>query len=146
VLVLAIASIGARFTYLDGAAAFANAIAELARRLLLSMVCGRRWTVEDEANCCNQGQKDTRVTRSESCITAQLLLGIYGYSSGDRSWFNYSEASRCSLVRTAKHACLFQDQPRTAASSRDSTETRWMAWVATERRRRLGWAIYVCVP
>lgn len=40
-------SIGARFTNLDGAAAFANATAELTRRLLLSMVCGRKSTIED---------------------------------------------------------------------------------------------------
>lgn len=37
-LILAIASIGARFTNLRGAASFANVIAKLNRRLLLSMV------------------------------------------------------------------------------------------------------------
>lgn len=37
-LILAIASIGARFTNLSGAASFANVIAKLNRRLLLSMV------------------------------------------------------------------------------------------------------------
>jgi hypothetical protein len=37
-LVLAIASIGARFTNLSGAASFANVIAKLNRRLLLSTV------------------------------------------------------------------------------------------------------------
>lgn len=37
-LVLATASIGARFTNLSGAASFANALAELNRRLLLSLV------------------------------------------------------------------------------------------------------------
>lgn len=37
-LILAIASIGARFTNLSGAASFANVIAKLNRRLLISMV------------------------------------------------------------------------------------------------------------
>ncbi|KAL5083835.1 hypothetical protein Trisim1_000879 [Trichoderma cf. simile WF8] len=124
-LILAIASIGARFTNLTGAASFANVIAKLNRRLLLST-----------------GEREPRVARSESFMTAQLLQGIYGYCSGDKVLFNYSESLRWSLVQTSKQIGLFHDAPRQTSTHNEDAEARWMSWVATERRKRLGWAIY----
>ncbi|EHK19348.1 uncharacterized protein TRIVIDRAFT_69340 [Trichoderma virens Gv29-8] len=89
------------------------------------------------------GEREPRVARSESFMAAQLLQGIYGYCSGDKVLFNFSESLRWSLVRTAKQVGLFHDMPQQALSTRnEGAETRWMSWIATERRKRLGWAIY----
>lgn len=125
-LILAIASIGARFTNLSGAASFANVIAKLNRRLLLSM-----------------GERDPRIACSEPFMAAQLLQGIYGYCSGDRVLFNYSEALRWSLIQTGKQVGLFHDTPQRTPSTKDeSVEAQWRSWIAFERRKRLGWAIH----
>lgn len=84
--------------------------------------------------------------RSEPYLTAQLLQAIHGCASGDRKLFNYSRDLRSALVRNAKQAGLFQEPTQPQCSLDDdaaSTESRWMAWIAAERQRRLGWAIYV---
>ncbi|KAH8129488.1 fungal-specific transcription factor domain-containing protein [Trichoderma asperelloides] len=125
-LILAIASIGARFTNLSGAASFANVIAKLNRRLLISM-----------------GEREPRIARSVSFMAAQLLQGIYGYCSGDRVLFNYSETTRWSLIQTGKQVGLFHDTPRrTPPAKSESVEAQWSSWIASERRKRLGWAIH----
>ncbi|KAM0455074.1 hypothetical protein ACHAPV_007963 [Trichoderma viride] len=124
-LILAIASIGARFTNLSGAASFANVIAKLNRRLLFSM-----------------SERDPRISCSESFMAAQLLQGIYGYCSGDKVLFNYSETLRWSLIQTGKQVGLFHDTRRTPSSKKESVEAQWSSWIAFERRKRLGWAIH----
>ncbi|RVX69951.1 hypothetical protein B0A52_05786 [Exophiala mesophila] len=104
-LVLVIASIGARFTRLSGAPQFATALAEIVRRLSISAA-----------------ESDPDIIKTEPYLTAQLLLGKYGYCSGDRTLFNNSE----SPTRPVEN----------------NTQSQWAAWIYSERRKRLGWAIY----
>ncbi|KAF9769931.1 hypothetical protein IL306_012570, partial [Fusarium sp. DS 682] len=128
VLLLAIVAIGARFSSMTGATMFANSIAELNRRILLLM-----------------NEQDPSHTHSEDYLTAQLLQAIHGRASGHRRLFAHSRDMRSTLVRHSRQAGLFQE-PKLSRDPYDdnsaSTESRWMAWVAAERQRRLGWAIY----
>ncbi|EXJ53467.1 uncharacterized protein A1O5_13243 [Cladophialophora psammophila CBS 110553] len=124
ILVLAIASIGARFTRLSGAAQFATTLAEVVRRLSLSAV-----------------ERDPDITKTEPYLTAQLLLGMYGYCSGDKTLFNYSESLRSSLVRHGRNFGLFSPH-RATRPIENNTQAQWAAWINAERRKRLGWAIY----
>src|ERR1700744_4034167 len=79
-------------------------------------------------------------------MAAQLLQGIYGYCSGDRVLFNYSETLRWSLIQTGKQVGLFHDIPRrTPSTKNESVEAQWNSWIAFEGRKRLGWAIHVCL-
>ncbi|KAL2678328.1 hypothetical protein Neosp_009073 [[Neocosmospora] mangrovei] len=130
VVLLAIVAIGARFSNMAGAASFANSITGINRRILLLMA-----------------EQDPRVTRSEHYLTAQLLQAIGGRASGHRRLFNHSRDLRSMLVQNARQAGLFQEPTSRCVSVDDndndgSPESRWLGWVAAERRRRLGWAIY----
>jgi hypothetical protein len=80
--------------------------------------------------------------RTEFFVTAQLLQGTHGYSSGNKRLFELSEAFRSSLVNNARCMGLFQDRPATDPVD-NSAEARWHAWIADERLRRLAWAVYV---
>ncbi|KAL9560682.1 hypothetical protein ACKAV7_015173 [Fusarium commune] len=128
VLLLSIVAIGARFSSMPGAIVFANSIAELNRRILLLM-----------------NEQDSSHRYSEDYLTTQLLQTTHGRGSGHRILFRHSRDLRLILTRQAREAGLFQEpKPRQNAPGDCSatTESRWMAWVATERQRRLGWAIY----
>ncbi|KAF5636967.1 cytochrome P450 monooxygenase [Fusarium tjaetaba] len=128
VLLLSIVAIGARFSSMPGARIFANSIAELNRRILLVM-----------------NEQDPSHRHSEDYLTAQLLQAMHGRASGHRILFGHSRDLRSTLVRHAREAGLFQEpKPRQNAPDDCSatTESRWLDWVATERHRRLGWAIY----
>ncbi|KAK2686281.1 hypothetical protein QWA68_014847 [Fusarium oxysporum] len=128
VLLLAIVVIGARFSSMKGAMVFANSVAELNRRMLLVM-----------------NEQDPSLTHSEHYLTAQLLQALHGRASGHRRLFSHSRELRSALVRYATYAGLFEEPKHLQGPSDDrsvSTESRWMAWVAVERHRRLGWAIY----
>ena len=115
---------------MDGAQAFARATAELSRRMLLATE-----------------EQTTQLVKTEPYLTSQILLGIYGCSSGDRRLFSTGEAYRSTVIQNAKLTGLFHDtsqgmQPHTDS---DST-TQWQAWIQHERRKRLAWAIYVSMP
>lgn len=130
VLLLAVTSIGACFTNMEGAQAFSKATAELSRRMLLVME-----------------EQNTQLVKTEPYLTSQLLLGIYGGSSGDRRLFSAAEAYRNTLIQNAKLTGLFQDtfpsmQPPTELNAME----KWQAWIYHERRKRLAWAIYVSIP
>ncbi|KAI1612315.1 fungal-specific transcription factor domain-containing protein [Exophiala viscosa] len=126
VLVLAMTSIGACFTNIDGAQAFAKATAELSRRMLLATE-----------------EQTTQLVKTEPYLTSQILLGIYGCSSGDRRLFSVGEAYRSTLIHNAKLTGLFHDTSQRMQSlvEWDST-AQWQAWIQHERRKRLAWAIY----
>ncbi|KAK4945326.1 hypothetical protein LTR10_015485 [Elasticomyces elasticus] len=126
VLILAMTSIGACFTNMDGAQAFAKATAELSRRMLLATE-----------------EQSTQLFRTEPYLTSQILLGIYGCSSGDRRLFSTGEACRITLIQNAKLTRLFQDTSQKMQPPADSGSTaQWHAWIHHEGRKRLAWTIY----
>ncbi|KIW19440.1 hypothetical protein PV08_00012 [Exophiala spinifera] len=126
VLLISMACIGARFTKFSGAPGFSSALAELGRRLLIATV-----------------ERSPEVARTETYFTSQLLLGVYGYCSADKTLFTYIDSLRGILVRNGKLIGLFRDPPtRVSDSSGNKTESQWMTWVAAERWRRIGWAVY----
>ncbi|KAF5235272.1 hypothetical protein FAUST_7165 [Fusarium austroamericanum] len=128
ILLFAVIAIGARFSSMTGAALFSNSMVEISRRMLIVM-----------------NEQDQSATHSEQHLTAQLLFAIHGRASGHRRLFGYSRDLRSSLVRHARQAGLFHEPKLCQRLSSDeavSTESKWQAWIAAERQRRLGWAIY----
>ncbi|KAJ9604695.1 hypothetical protein H2200_010809 [Cladophialophora chaetospira] len=121
---LAMACIGACYTAFEGAKAFADALSEFNRRLLVFMA-----------------ETDPRFARTEAYVTAQLLQGTHGYCSGSKRLFECSEGWRSSLVHNTKCMGLFRERAPMAQKGGNLTE-RWHAWVAQEKLRRLAWAVY----
>lgn len=73
---------------------------------------------------------------------------MHANAVGDRRLFNYSKELRASLLQNSKHAGLFQDYcppPDSIQGPGATLNTQWKAWIVSERRRRLGWAVYVRV-
>ena len=89
-----------------------------------------------------QSEYDRRFVRTESLLTARLLQALHGYGSGNERLFELSESCRSTVVYHAKYMGLFQDpEPHPPASG--SLEDTWKEWIRQEKRRRLGWAVYV---
>ncbi|RFU25958.1 hypothetical protein B7463_g10388, partial [Scytalidium lignicola] len=124
IVTLAIISIGACHSDLEGCDVFASAVSELTRRLLVFMA-----------------EHDRRFVRTESLLTAQLLQALYGYGSGNERLFELSESCRSSIVYHAKYMGLFGD-PEFEPGVSDALEDTWKEWIRQERLRRLGWAVY----
>lgn len=75
------------------------------------------------------------------------MQGIQGYCSSDRRLFDLSETYRGSLVHKARNAGFFRDLETEDLNLNPVTgDKQWKAWIASERRRRLGWAVYVSYP
>lgn len=90
-----------------------------------------------------QAEHDRRFVRTESYLTAQILQGTHGYSSGSERLFELSESSRSTLCHHAKCMGLFQSEA-SPESRCDFDENRlWREWIRQERLCRLGWAVYV---
>lgn len=77
-------------------------------------------------------------------MTAKLLQGIHGYSSGSERLFELSESCRYTLVYQAKCTGLLRFEAPGSNHTEAPIEDTWLQWVWKERSRRLGWAIYVC--
>ncbi|RFU30421.1 hypothetical protein B7463_g5902, partial [Scytalidium lignicola] len=88
-------------------------------------------------------ESDAPYVRTEPYVTAQLLQASHGYASGSKRLFDLSESWRSSLVHNARCMGLFRYRQSTVVVSA-SLEERWHAWIADERFRRIGWAIYGC--
>jgi hypothetical protein len=95
----------------------------------------------------SQAERDPRLCRSEAYITAQLLLGISGHCGGTRASIDNGVIYRHSMIRNARVLGLFEDPPipQQAYPNDTSPQAIWLAWVRNERRRRLGWAVYVWI-
>jgi hypothetical protein len=90
----------------------------------------------------SKGEHDPRFTRTDFYVTAQVLQGSHGYSSGSKHLLELSESSRSSLVNNARNMGLFFDRPARNLVD-ESLETKWKAWIIEEKLRRLAWAVYV---
>lgn len=70
---------------------------------------------------------------------------MMGYCVGNAGLFELSEANRGVIIYNAKCMGLFSNE----ASSLDHTmpfdalSNQWQTWIRQERRRRLGWAMFV---
>ncbi|OQU95517.1 Fungal specific transcription factor domain-containing protein [Cladophialophora immunda] len=124
VVTLAMVTLGACYTNFGGALAFANALSELVRRLLVFMA-----------------EQDPRFVRTEYYITAQLLQACHGFACSNRHLFELAESSRATLVNHGRRMGLFSPRKSTCPYNA-SLEERWSAWIVDERFRRLGWGIY----
>lgn len=124
-LVLAMATIGACFTELEGAKPFAHCLSELNRRLLMCM-----------------SERETLYLRAPEYVAAHILQGTYGFCCGSKRLFDMSERLRPTIVHHARGMGLFQEPTQTNSSPSTSDDCRWKAWIAKERHRRLGWAVY----
>ncbi|KAH8798541.1 hypothetical protein F5884DRAFT_142265 [Xylogone sp. PMI_703] len=123
-ILLAIIFIGASYTGIEGSRDFAEAVAEITRRLLWFMA-----------------ETDAAVVQSESYLVAQILLCHYARGSGNEQILNISETARSSMVVNATNAGLFQ-RPSTCDPPDGSLELRWAGWIARELRCRLAWEIF----
>lgn len=122
---LTMVCVGASYTTYTGAREFLTSLSELIWKLLAFLV-----------------DRDRRVTRTSSYITAQLLQGTLGYCGGSEKLFELSESCRSTLIHHAKCMGLFRLETSPVPQPDAPVEELWRKWIAAEGLRRLGWAVY----
>ncbi|RPB25211.1 hypothetical protein L211DRAFT_783418 [Terfezia boudieri ATCC MYA-4762] len=155
ILLVAMASIGASYSDIEGAKGFADGLSELCKRALT-------WMAEF----------DNEYLRSEYYLTAFCLQHAYALGSGHQALYDAADSTRSFLVANARRCGLFSDttspctrppsvpsSPRgntidieespyrrgslaTLCSGEQQLNARWLAWVEQEKRKRVVWAIF----
>jgi hypothetical protein len=84
-------------------------------------------------------------------IYSLLNLCLAGAWSGDKIMFEFAEGVRGILVSSSRRARLLDCRPISRVQLDPNTlprnspqEIEWLSWIETEKRKRLGLAIYVC--
>ncbi|KAF4439163.1 hypothetical protein FACUT_4345 [Fusarium acutatum] len=133
VVTFSMVALGVLYSSFPRAKEFSLALADHTRRILLFME-----------------EYDRRFVRTEHHLTAQLLLGFYGYCSGSQRLFELSETSRGSLVTNARRIGLFNAERSPSAAEREKTtdsaeilQAKWHGWTRKERLRRIAWAVFL---
>lgn len=80
-----------------------------------------------------------------------FLLCLAGTWSGSKHSYEFAEGGRGILVTACRRSRLLDCRPTSRVepdqrSDRSSLASNWMAWIETEKRKRLGLSIYVCSP
>ncbi|KAF8474190.1 fungal-specific transcription factor domain-containing protein [Kalaharituber pfeilii] len=154
ILLVAMASIGASYSDIEGAKGFADGLSELCKRALT-------WMAE----------YDNGYLRSEYYLTAFCLQHAYALGSGHQALYDAADSTRSFLVANARRCGLFSDttSPCTRPPSPPSSpkgnvvcdelgftrsndaqanvdehhlQARWLAWCEQEKRKRVAWAIF----
>ncbi|OAP56474.1 hypothetical protein AYL99_09653 [Fonsecaea erecta] len=126
VLTLAVVSVGACYSDLQGAKAFSIVLSELVRRLLIFVA-----------------EQDRRFVRTGPYLTAQLLQGTHGYCTGSERLFELSESCRSTLLHQARCMGLFRFEAPAPIQMDQTLEEMWREWIEAEKLRRLGWVLYM---
>ncbi|ODN81756.1 hypothetical protein, variant [Cryptococcus amylolentus CBS 6039] len=130
VLLLSVAAIGANFSGPEYSS-LAVALCELARRMI-TWVRG----------------SDQRAKFDHNLLLAFTLQTALGCSCGSREMFYHAEIFRCSIVTTCRRLHLLRGLDTATEElymkgSNPSVEERYKAYLSDERRRRLGWGVYL---
>ncbi|KAH6723644.1 hypothetical protein BKA61DRAFT_686305 [Leptodontidium sp. MPI-SDFR-AT-0119] len=90
---------------------------------------------------------DSRFLRSVDSIFALLLVCLAGTWSGGREAYEFAEGFRGVLVTTSRRCRLLDGRPITleneAHEGHSSLDQIWYSWIESEKRKRLGLAIYL---
>ncbi|KAI5807707.1 fungal-specific transcription factor domain-containing protein [Peziza echinospora] len=151
ILLVAMASIGASYSDVEGAKNFADGLSELCKRALA-------WMAE----------YDNGYLRSDYYLTAYCLQHLYALGSGHQALYDAADSSRSFLVSNARRCGLFNDttscytppnstpptSPRALITHEEYTRSsvnvndderhlnaQWASWCEQEKRKRVAWAI-----
>ncbi|KAH8698650.1 fungal-specific transcription factor domain-containing protein [Talaromyces proteolyticus] len=130
ILLLTMAAIGAVYSH-DGLSGLAIALNELARRVISHV-----------------RESDQRAMFDRVFIQALLLQSVFGLFCGSRMLYQHAEISRASLVTAARRMHLLRPslsyvkelEKRNTSPSADELQR---AYADDDRRRNLGWGIYL---
>ncbi|KAG0134894.1 hypothetical protein HOY82DRAFT_480860 [Tuber indicum] len=145
IVLIAMASIGASYSHLEGAKMFADSLSELCRRTLA-------WMAE----------YNPEYPRSDFFLMASCLQSVYALGSGSHRLYDCADVSRSALIGSARQIGLFSGRvsppssspgstrgspnPRTTrdedSHSEEEIEVRWRRWYVKEKLRRLAWSIF----
>lgn len=91
-------------------------------------------------------EDDASFLRSVENILTFMLLCVTGTWSGDKQAYEFAEGSRGILVTASRRCRLMDCRPNriTPLLKQNTTlEDVWLAWIESERKKRLGLAIYL---
>ncbi|WVQ73151.1 hypothetical protein IAR50_002715 [Cryptococcus sp. DSM 104548] len=130
VLLLAVAAIGANFSGPEFSS-LTVALCELVRRMI-TWVRG----------------SDQRAKFDHNLLLAFVLQTALGCSCGSREMFYHAEIFRCSIVTTCRRLHLLRGLDNATEElyrrkSNPNMEERYKAYLSDEKRRRLGWGVYL---
>ena len=93
---------------------------------------------------------DSSQLRSVNNILTFFLLCLAGTWSGSKQFYEFAEGSRGILVTAVRRSRLLDCRPSARIDVEQfqgrgisQTQAAWLAWVETEKRKRLGLSIYV---
>lgn len=145
-LVFAVATIGSRYSKMQGADECALAMTELLRRLSMYLVRpsfthGGQRKLTGEVQC----ESDNRFSRQISMIQSVVLSNLSSLYSGDRRMMEVAEISQSVLPTLGRRTGLFQPRGSLDQSVAQELplEKRWSTWIKEEENRRTSHAIAV---
>ncbi|KAF4537803.1 uncharacterized protein LTHEOB_11427 [Lasiodiplodia theobromae] len=127
-LTLAVATIGARYSKLEGASQCALAMTELLRRLAMHLC-----------------ETDNRFSRQISLLQCIVLHHLSGLHSGDRRLMEVVEINQCIPASLGRRTGLFRSGSSLSPDAVRAIplEDRWHLWIKEEENRRTSHAMSV---
>ncbi|PUU78567.1 fungal-specific transcription factor domain-domain-containing protein [Tuber borchii] len=146
IVLVAMASIGASYSHLEGAKMFADSLSELCKRTLT-------WMAEH----------NPEYPHSDFFLMASCLQSVYALGSGSHRLYDCADVSRSALIGSARRIGLFSGRVSPPSSSpgsapgspnpkttrdedncneKEAIEVRWRRWYVKEKLRRLAWSIF----
>ncbi|RDW84516.1 hypothetical protein BP6252_02106 [Coleophoma cylindrospora] len=90
----------------------------------------------------DQQRRDGRHMRNIDNILTLFLLCLGGAWSGNKQLYEFAEGGRGMLITACRRSRLLDCRPAPSVQN-ERTGTKWLAWVETEKRKRLGLSIYI---
>lgn len=164
IVLVAMASIGASYSHLEGAKMFADSLSELCKRTLTWMVIMYGlpfllWIL----TCIIQAEHNPEYPHSDFFLMASCLQSVYALGSGSHRLYDCADVSRSALIGSARRIGLFSGRVSPPSSSpgsapgspnpkttrdedncneKEAIEVRWRRWYVKEKLRRLAWSIF----
>lgn len=146
ILVLAVASVGARYSRVEGAVACGIALQELLRRSIQLTVhkLARDAVVCFVLTAILQLEHDSCVVRKLWLVQTFTLDHFNMVYSGSKKHVEVGQTSRNAPVTVGRRKRCFKDTINVEELTADMTlEKKWRIWVMDEQRRRAGYAIWL---